>query len=59
MTSPNDEYGWIHAAEPHRPSRATWGESDILDFAWCETCGQAWPCETTAAVAMDIEDGER
>ena len=53
------EYGWIHAAVPHRPIRATWGETEIPDFAGSETCGQAWPCETAAAVAMDIEDGER
>lgn len=58
MTTPINEYGWIHAAVPHRPVRATWGETDIPDFAWCETCGQAWPCETAAAVATDIEDGE-
>ena len=59
MTAPNNEYGWIHTAVPHRPVRATWGETEIPDFAWCETCGQAWPCETAAAIALDIEDGER
>lgn len=59
MTAPNNEYGWIHAAVPHRPIRATWDEAAIPDFAWCETCCQPWPCETAAAVAVDIEDGER
>lgn len=59
MTAPNNEYGWIQAAVPHRPIRATWGEAAIPDFAWCETCCQPWPCETAAAVAVDIEDGER
>ena len=59
MTAPNNEYGWIHAAVPHRPIRATWVEAAIPDFAWCETCCQPWPCETAAAVAVDIEDGER
>ena len=58
MTTPIDEYGWIHASQPHRSIRATWGETEIPDFAWCETCGQTWPCETVAAAATDIEDGE-
>ena len=59
MTSPDAEYGYIHASQPHRPLRATWGETEIPDVAWCETCCQPWPCETAVAVAVDIEDGER
>ena len=53
------EYGWIHAPVPHRPILATWAETEAPDLAWCETCCQPWPCETSAAIAMDVEGGER
>lgn len=56
LAGPADEYGYIHAAVPHRPIRATWGETEIPDFAWCETCCQTWPCETAEA-ALDALEG--
>lgn len=56
MTGPAAEYGYIHTQGAHRPIRATWGEAEIPDFAWCETCGQAWPCETAEAALNALEE---
>lgn len=55
MSDPADEYGRIHASEPHRPSAATWDDPG-LPYRYCTTCLQAWPCETAEAALNALEE---
>lgn len=56
MSTTADEYGRIHAAEPHRPFAMTWNEPGQPVQRWCAVCCQRWPCETAEAALDALEE---
>jgi hypothetical protein len=56
MSDPADEYGRIHASEPHRPSAVAWDDPSLPGYRYCTTCCQTWPCETAEAALNALEE---
>ena len=56
MSDPAEEYGRIHAPEPHRPSAAAWDDPGLPGYRYCTTCCQTWPCETAEAALNALEE---
>ena len=56
MSDPAEEYGWIHASQPHRPSAMAWDDPGLPSYRYCTTCCQMWPCETAQASLNTFEE---
>lgn len=56
MSDPAEEYGHIHASEPHRPSVVAWDDLGLPGYRYCAICCQTWPCETAEAALNALEE---
>lgn len=59
MSDPAEEYGWIHASQPHRPSAVAWDDPGLPGYHYCTTCCQTRPCETAEAALDALEERGR